>query len=71
MQNLKNKTNELIYKAETDSQTQKPNLWLQNGKGERDKLGIQDQQIHPTTYKTDEEQRPTVQHKELNYLVKT
>ena len=25
MQNLKNKTNELIYKAETDSQTQKPN----------------------------------------------
>ena len=71
MQNLKNKTNELIYKAETDSQTQKPNLWLRNGKGERDKLGIQDQQIHPTTYKTDEEQRPTVQHKELYYLVKT
>ena len=25
---LKNGTNELIYKAETDSQTQKANLWL-------------------------------------------
>ena len=35
MWNLKNDTNELIYKTETDSQTQKINLWLPKGKGER------------------------------------
>ena len=33
MQNLKYDTNALIYKTETDSQTQKTNLWLQKGKG--------------------------------------
>ena len=33
MWNLKNSTNELIYKSETDSQTQKTNLWLPKGKG--------------------------------------
>ena len=33
MQNLKYDTNELIYKTETDSQTQKTNLWLPKGKG--------------------------------------
>ena len=33
MWNLKkNGTNELIYKAETDSQTSKTNLWLPKGK---------------------------------------
>ena len=37
---LKKKTNELIYKTETDSQTQKTNLWLPKGKGGgKDKLG--------------------------------
>ena len=30
---LKNDRNELIYKAETDSQTQKTNLWFSKGKG--------------------------------------
>ena len=30
--NLRNDTNELIYKTETDSQTQKINLWLPEGK---------------------------------------
>ena len=29
--NLKNSTNELIYKAETESQTQKKNSWLPEG----------------------------------------
>ena len=29
----KKKKDELIYKAETDSQTQKANLWLPKGKG--------------------------------------
>ena len=37
MCNLKNNdTNELIYKRETDSQTQKTNLWLPKGKGEEE-----------------------------------
>ena len=31
--NLKNDTNELIYKTEIDSQTQKTTLWLRKGKG--------------------------------------
>ena len=33
MWNLKYNTNELIDKTETDSQTQKTNLWFQRGKG--------------------------------------
>ena len=33
MWNLKNDTNEFIHKTETDSQTQKTNLWLQRKKG--------------------------------------
>ena len=43
MWNLKNNTNESIYKTETDLQTQKTNLWLSQGKGRgRDKLGVWD-----------------------------
>ena len=33
MWNLEHDTNELIYKTETDSQTQETNLWSPNGKG--------------------------------------
>ena len=33
MWNLKHDTNELIYRPETDSQTQKTNLWLPKRKG--------------------------------------
>ena len=33
MWNLKYDRNELIYEAETDSQTQKTNLWLPKGEG--------------------------------------
>ena len=44
MGNLKNDTNELIYKTEIDSQIQKTNLWLPKGiwgvKG--NKLGVWD-----------------------------
>ena len=40
---LKNGTNELIYRTERDSQTQKTNLWLPQGKGGgMDKLGVWD-----------------------------
>ena len=43
MWNVKNDTDELIYKTERDSQTQKTNLWLPKGKGKgRDKLGVWD-----------------------------
>ena len=33
MWNLKNNTNESIYKADTGLQTQKTNLWLTKGNG--------------------------------------
>ena len=39
MWKLKYNINDLIYKTEIDSQTQKINLWLPKGKGEEDKLG--------------------------------
>jgi len=43
MRNLKeNGTKELIYKTETDSQTQKSNLMNTKGGDGRDKLGIWD-----------------------------
>ena len=52
IQDLKYDANELIYKTETDSQTQKTNLWLPKGKGMgRDKLEVQDQQIQTTIHK--------------------
>ena len=38
----KNDTNELTYKTETDSQTQKINLWLPKGRGGSDRLGVED-----------------------------
>ena len=42
MWNLKNETNELMYKTEIDSQTEKINVWLSKGKGvgEKDKLRV-------------------------------
>ena len=56
MQYLIYDTGEVIYKTETDSQTQKTNLWLPKGivAGE-DKLGIWDQQMQITTYKIDKQ----------------
>jgi len=40
---FKNDTNELIYKTETDSQTERMNLWLPGGRmGERDVWGVWD-----------------------------
>ena len=34
---MQNDTNEFTYKTETDSQTEKINLWLPKGKGAGDK----------------------------------
>ena len=44
MWNLKYDTNELIYETETDSQTQRTDLWLPSGGGKagRDRLGVWD-----------------------------
>ena len=45
METIKKKkkgTNELIYKTEVESQTQKTHLWLPGDKGERGKLGDRD-----------------------------
>ena len=51
---LKNDTNELIYKIETDLEISKTNLWLPKGKRRgRDKLGAWDEHTHNTTYKID------------------
>ena len=49
----KNDTNELIYKTERESQTQKTNLWLPNRKEVKDKLGDWDKHMHTTIYKID------------------
>ena len=38
MWNLKNYTNESIYKTETDSHTQKGNLWLEKRIGRRGRI---------------------------------
>ena len=58
----KNDTNELIYKTEIVSQTEKTDLWLPKGKGWGEglirNLGLK--YIHPTTYKIDNQQGPTV-----------
>ena len=49
MWNLKRCTNQLIYKTETDSQTQETNLQLPKRKGWRgDKLGVWGLHIHTT-----------------------
>ena len=55
---IKNDTNELIYKAETDSDFKNK---LQRGNvGVRDKLGIWDEHIHTTINKIDNQQGSTV-----------
>ena len=38
MWNLKHNTKELIYKRETDSEAQRPDVWLPRGRG-RDGIG--------------------------------
>ena len=63
MWNIKrNDTNELTYKTERDSQTQKMNLWLP---GRRDSQGLWDGHVHTAIFKMDNQQRPIVQHMEL------
>ena len=57
----KNDTNELIYKAETDSQTCEQTYGYQRGSMEgRDRLGIWDWLVHTAIFKIDNQQGPTV-----------
>lgn len=60
MWNLKDNTNECIYKAETDSQQQKTNLWSLEGKEK--KRGPN--QAHGVT---DKQQESTAQRQELSH----
>ena len=63
MWNLKkNDTNELTYKTERDSQTQKTMLWLLGG---RDSQGVWEGHAHTAIFKMDNQKGPTVQHREL------
>ena len=62
MQNLKYDTNEPIYKTETDPQTQRTDLQLPRRRGG---LGVWDQQMQSIIYRMDEEEGPTVQHREI------
>ena len=64
MWNVKYVEYEVIYKIETDSQTQKTKLVLPKGKRERNELGIWDQQIQIIICETDK-QGTTIQHREL------
>ena len=62
----KTNTHEPTYKTgKTDSQTQKGNLWLPKRRGGGDKSGVWNQQNQTTIYKIDQQQVPTVQHREL------
>ena len=73
IRNLKKKgTNELIYKTETNSQTQKKNLWLLGVwiRG-RYSQGIWDGHVHTTVFKMDNQQGPTVQNRELCSMLTT
>ena len=54
----KNDTNELIYKTETDSDTE--DKLITKREGGRDKLGVWDYQIHTTIYKIDKQKGFTV-----------
>ena len=59
MWNLNCDTNELVYETETDSETQKTDLWLPRGKRRgRDGLGAWDQQMQTITYRMDKHQGP-------------
>ena len=61
MWNLKYDTNELIYETETDSQTERTDLWGPRGGGwEREGVGIWGLQVQTSKYRMDKQQAPTV-----------
>ena len=54
--------NELTYKTQRDSQTQKTNSWLPGG---RDSLELWESRVHTVIFKMDNQQGPILQHMEL------
>ena len=65
MWNLKYDTTEPIYEAQTDSQREQTCGCQGGGVWGRDELGVWGQQMQTITYRMDEQQGPTVQHREL------
>ena len=55
----------LFTKQKQTHRYTKQTYGFQRGKGDKDKLGVWDQQIQITIYKTDEQQNPTVYHRAL------
>ena len=55
----------LFTKQKQTHRHRKQNYGYQRGKGDRDKLGVWDKQIHTIIYKIDKQQEFTVEHKEL------
>ena len=54
-----------LYTRQKQTQTHsKQTYGYQRGKETSDKLGVWNEQIHTTIYKTDNQQGPTVQHRE-------
>ena len=67
MLNLKRiDTNELIYKT---GKTQRMNLWIQREKDEGKRQEVWDGHVHSAIFKMDNQQGPTVQHRELCSMV--
>ena len=54
--------NELIYKTERDSQTQKMNMWLPGG---RDSQAVWEGYVHTAIFKMVNQQGPIIQHMEF------
>ena len=70
MWNLKYDTNELIYKTETDSQTQRTDLLLPRGRGVGEGwIGSWGQQMETSIYRMDKQQGPTnyIQYPVINH----
>ena len=55
----------LFTKQKQTHRHRKQTYGYQKGGGERDKLGVWDENIHTTMFKIDNQQGPTVQHREL------
>ena len=61
MWNLKYDINEFIYETETNSQTQRTDLFQWGGRGwRRDGVGVWDQQMQIIIYRMDKQQGPTI-----------
>ena len=54
-----------FYETETDSQTQRTDLWKGERGWETDGLGVWGQGMQTITYRMDKQQGPTVQHRGL------